>query len=127
MATTTLEASRAERVRADLEKLQGVWVTVSGRRHTELIVAGRRFTFRFVGGAVYMGTFELNPDEQPRTIDMRIEEGPAKHRGRTARCIYEFDGDLLRWCPTEPGSADRLIAFPPVADGRYLCTLFRRE
>ncbi len=33
----------------------------------------------------------------------------------------------LRWCPTEPGSNERLANFPEMDDRRYLHTLFRRD
>ena len=111
---------------ADLEQLQGAWVSAFGRRQSELLIAGRLFTVRFADGEVYMGAFQLNVSAWPKAIDMRVDEGPARHKGKIALCIYELDGDLLRWCPTEPGHEKRLKAFPPENDPKYLYTEFRR-
>jgi uncharacterized protein (TIGR03067 family) len=111
----------------DLERLQGAWLSVDGRRTAELLIAGRHFALRFLDGDLYMGTFDLSPHRSPKAMDMRIAAGPARHQGKLAFCIYEVAGDQLLWCPSEPGSDERLTAFPPVADRRFLCTVFRRE
>ncbi len=108
-------------VRPDLELMQGSWESVAGPKQARLLVAGRRFTFEFAGGDIYMGTFELAPGQ----MDMHVEEGPADHRG-TSKCIYHLDGGVLRWCPGRPGSGRRPAAFPDVADSRYLSLVFRR-
>jgi uncharacterized protein (TIGR03067 family) len=110
----------------DLDHLQGAWVSVFGRREADLLVAGRLFTVRFADGEVYMGAFQLNPAAWPKAIDMRVDEGPARHKGKIALCIYELDGDLLRWCPGEPGRETRPAVFPPENDPKYLYMEFRR-
>jgi uncharacterized protein (TIGR03067 family) len=112
--------------RTDLERLQGTWDSVFGRREAELLIAGGLFTMRFADGAVYMGAFRLEQAAWPRGIDMRIDEGPREHRGKIALCAYEIDGESLRWCAAEPGANDRLSAFPPENDPRYLYLEFRR-
>ena len=111
----------------DLERLQGTWIVVAGRREAELLVAGRLFTFRFKDGDVYMGAFWLDPTRSPRVMDMRIDEGPGKHRGKVALCVYDWDGEHLRWCPTEPGTTQRLTDFPSEDDLKYLPLVFRRS
>jgi uncharacterized protein (TIGR03067 family) len=108
--------------RSDLELLQGVWTSVAGPRETRLLIAGHRFTIEFVGGELYMGTFDLAPGK----MDMHIEEGPREHVGRFSRCIYQLEGGVLRWCPGRPGSDRRPTAFPDVDDPRYLSLVFRR-
>jgi len=113
--------------RQDLERLQGAWTSVSGRHPIELLIAGRNFCVKFKNGPLYMGTFRIDPDREPRTMDMLVTEGPEKHRWKTAPCIYEFEGDCLRWCPCEPGVQDRLEIFPPEDHLAYYCTLFKRE
>jgi uncharacterized protein (TIGR03067 family) len=104
-----------------------VWYSLAGRRDVELLVSGNHFTVRFADGDIYMGAFELNPTASPRSMDMRIDDGPAEHKGKTAFCIYELNGLVLRWCAAAPGSTKRLTAFPAVDDPRSLCLLFRRE
>jgi uncharacterized protein (TIGR03067 family) len=113
--------------RNDLEELQGVWATVSGRRAAEFLIAGNRFTVHFRDGDLYMGVFDLDAAARPRTMAMRIEEGPARHRGQTTLCIYELDGDTLRWCAAGPGSDERPPAFPAEDDPRFLALALRRE
>jgi len=117
----------AQETRADLEQLQGAWTSVSGRHPIELLVAGNLFAVKFLSGKIYMGTVDLDAGERPKEMVMRIDEGPVKHKGKFAVCIYELEGDTLRWCPTEPGSDDRLADFPNIDDGRYLCTVFQRQ
>jgi len=112
--------------RMDLERLQGTWASVEGRREAEFTFAGRQFTVRFKDGDVYTGVFDLVPDERPRTMIMWIHDGPAKHLGLTVMCIYDVCGDELRWCPSQPGADDPPAEFPPADDNRFLCTLLRR-
>jgi uncharacterized protein (TIGR03067 family) len=112
---------------SDLELLQGTWVSVSGRRQAEFVISGYLFAFRFQESETYLGTFRLGLENQPRAMDMRIDEGPARHRGKIARCIYVLNGDELRWCPAEPGAEERLTSFPPIVDSRFLSMVFRRE
>jgi uncharacterized protein (TIGR03067 family) len=111
----------------DLERLQGTWMAVSGRQHVEFVVSDYLFAMRFRDGETCLGTFRLGPQCRPKTMDMRIDEGPARYRGKIARCIYELDGDTLRWCPAEPGNEQRPSTFPSATDMRFLCLEFRRQ
>jgi len=110
----------------DTQALQGAWRCVAGRRAAVFLVAGSRFTLHFEDGVIYMGTFTLGGDGWPCQMDVRIDEGPAKHRGQVALCIYEFDGDTLRWCTASPGQADRPTAFLE-RDPLHLSLVFRRD
>jgi uncharacterized protein (TIGR03067 family) len=125
-ATSSAPSLTGTKPRTDLERLQGVWTFVSGPREVRLLVAGPRYAFEFVGGDLYMGTFVLDPYSDPKRMDMRIDEGPAAHRGQVALCIYHLEGDLLRWCPARLGADERLTGFPGVDDERHLCTVFKR-
>lgn len=108
-------------LRSDLDALQGVWVSVAGPREVRLLIAGRRYAFEFVGGELYMGTFDLAPGQ----MDMHIEEGP-EHLGCCTKCIYQLEGGVLRWCPGQPGAEKRPSRFHDVDDARYLSLVFRR-
>ena len=121
------ERVREEVARRDRERLQGVWVFVSGRREAQLLVSGEHFTMRFRSGDIYVGTYALDPTSRPRAMDLFIQEGPEPYRGKKAQAIYEFDGDHLIWCPAPPGQDDRPRAFPPADDYEHLCIIFRRE
>jgi uncharacterized protein (TIGR03067 family) len=109
-------------LRSDLDALQGAWESVAGPRQARFLVAGRKFSFEFAGGDIYIGTLDLAGSGQ---LDMHVEEGPADHRG-TSPCLYQLDGGVLRWCPGRPGSGKRPSRFPDVDDSRYLSLVFRR-
>jgi uncharacterized protein (TIGR03067 family) len=126
-AQVLIDTTADSEVPTDLERLQGAWVSVSGRREAEFIISGYLFAVRFKDGDTYLGMFRLGLEDRPRTMDMRIDEGPAHHRGKIARCIYELDGDGFRWCTGEPGQEKRLEDFPPEDSPKYLCLHFRRE
>jgi uncharacterized protein (TIGR03067 family) len=108
-------------------RLQGTWEFVEGIREMELLIAGDHFTARFKHGDIYLGTYRLDPSSRPRAMDMLITEGPDKHRGTTALCIYDFDGDRLIWSPAEPGTGTRPNVFPSLGDVKHLCVVFQRE
>ena len=123
LASSTTEATRPP---SDLDLLQGSWVSVAGPVEARLLIAGNHYAFEFVGGDVYMGTFDLAPGSGgPHHMDMRIEEGPTTDKGKTALCIYQVEGDVLRWCPARVGSGRRVSAFPRVDDTRYFSLVFR--
>jgi uncharacterized protein (TIGR03067 family) len=114
-----------------LEELQGAWASVTGPRPAELFVAGNHFIVRFQDGDVYVGAFDLGapspPAGRPRAMDMRIEDGPARHKGKTALCAYQLDGNTLHWCAATPGRRERPAAFPVAEGSPHLYVVFRRE
>jgi hypothetical protein len=124
---THITASGPPKTSADLDHLQGEWLTLEGRRAGELFILGQSFTLRFLDGTFYKGTFELLVDQSPQQMLMHIEEGPPRHKGKSAWCLYSLEVGLLRWCPAEPGSEEKLTAFPSLDDPRYLNTIFRRD
>ncbi len=126
-AVLELNRVREEAARRDKERLQGAWSFVSGKREAELVIIGDEFTMRFRNGDLYTGRFTVDPTHKPRAMDLVIDEGPEAYRGKTAMAIYEFDGDYLIWCPSEPGHGKRLRAFPPAEDRNTLCIIFRRH
>jgi uncharacterized protein (TIGR03067 family) len=109
-----------------VERLQGAWASTTSRR-VVFLVCGDRFTIHFAGGDIYMGSFDLDTKGRPRAMVVSIDEGPPRHKGQTALCFYEFDGDTLRWSTAGPGRTDRPTAFPTAEDPNYLCVVFRRE
>ena len=124
--TMSAPPARAHR-RTDLEQLQGIWKSIAGKHEARLLIAGHRFTFEFCDGQCqfYMGTFDLNPEATPPQMDMHIEEGPENYKGQLALCLYHLDGDILRWCPSKPGSTVRLTSFPSVDDHKYVSLIFK--
>ena len=122
-----LDEAREAAIHKDKERLQGTWNFVSGVREAQMLITGDHFAVKFKNGDIYLGVYTLDPTAKPRMMDMTIHEGPAKHRGKTSLVIYELDGEHLIWCPAEPGTGNRLSAFPPNDDTRHLCIVFRRE
>ena len=116
-------AATSAAIRQDFDLLQGAWATIAGPKEARLLIAGHRYAFEFVGGEVYIGTFDLAPGGE---MDMCIQEGPEDHRGQVAPCLYHVEGNGLKWGPGRIGSGRRLSAFPSVDDHKYLCLMFRR-
>jgi hypothetical protein len=121
MSTLAPAASRST-VRSDLDQLQGVWTSVAGRREARFLIAGHRFAFEFVGGDIYIGTFDLGAGGR---MDMHVQEGPEEYRGQVAPCIYHIEGGVLRWCPGRIGSGLQPTSFPSVDDDRHISLVFR--
>src|SRR5262245_58996525 len=96
----------------DLATLQGTWnitalesngqpmsdITFNG---AALVITGNHF--RSTGmGAIYEGTLELDPTQNPKAFDMLFTAGHAqgvRHRG-----IYKLDGDIWTLCVATEGS-----------------------
>ena len=111
----------------ELDALQGTWFSVAGRREAEMLISGNHFAVRFSDGDIYIGVFDLDHTEAPKTMAMRIHEGPVQHKGKTALCIYALDSHHLHWCAAPPGHSERLTAFPAEDVGRHLYLVFQRK
>jgi uncharacterized protein (TIGR03067 family) len=109
------------------KQLQGTWEFASGRWPCQLFFAAHNFAVRFQNGEVYMGIYTVDPTQKPAAMDMTIEEGPDRHRGLTSLCLYELDGDTLRWRPNEPGRDERHTEFTAGDVGKYPTLIFRRD
>ena len=127
MESQVLESTQQDAVYADRERLQGVWHFVSGSREAQLDIAGDRFTVRFRNGDTYQGNFTLHPVARPKRMDMEIAEGPDRHRGKKALCIYALDGNRLLWAANRPGETDPPLFFPPPEDRDHVHIVFERE
>ena len=114
-------------VMTDHDRLQGAWEFVSGRRPAQLIVSGHHCVVKFRNGDIYVGLFELDPAYRPKRMNVLVREGPERHQGKVSLGIYEFDGELFRWAPNDPGVEERLTTFPPEDDANHLTLVFRRE
>jgi uncharacterized protein (TIGR03067 family) len=90
----------------DFDALQGAWnvstLELEGNRMHEgvlrgsgIVIHGDQFETTAMG-ATYRGTFRVNAEVTPRTIDLHFHEGPEK--GNTALGIYELAGDSWQLC-----------------------------
>ena len=80
----------------------------------------------FRNGEVYMGTYRLAPGRKPKHIEMKIEEGPDRHRGKMSLGLYRIEGHRLHWSPGEPGG-ERPDTFPCADDRDCLYLVLERE
>lgn len=120
--------SAGEDAKSKKTDLEGTWKSVKkDSRAQQLKFTGNKFEAT-LDGKVYKGTFKLNNDENPLQIDMKITESPEdKHKGKTALGIYEFQGEKLRWCSSQPGRKRRPTQFAAtMGDARLLLASFKK-
>jgi uncharacterized protein (TIGR03067 family) len=105
----------------DRKKIQGTWAFVlieeagSKKSPRELKGMEDRFNWTFrsnqlvrnLGMEFVTGTFKLDAAKQPKAIDLCDYAG----KGKTARGIYTFDGELLKISLGSPQGGDRPAAF----------------
>ena len=107
-------------------KLQGTWTKEKDGKTIELTFADGTFAISF-GEKKIKGTYKTDAKKDPKHIDMTIKEGEPKFEGKTAHCIYEVNGDTLKWCANEPGKEGRPEAFPDTeGEGKTLYVIFKR-
>src|SRR4051794_7412841 len=92
---------------AELQQLQGTWragkIETGGRpvptqaaRRLSYVFASDRVTLVEGQEATGAGTVSVDPDANPKTIDVVMTSGPGC--ARSARGIYEVTGDHLTLC-----------------------------
>ena len=115
---------------SDQKRIQGTWKAVSGvaagknlpkPRVDDLTVvfSGDKMTVMTSNGS-RRSTFRLAATKKPKTIDLVDENG------QTAPGIYEFEGDTLRICLNQGGSA-RPSSFLTKPDSRLRLIVFQRK
>lgn len=101
------------------ERFQGFWQAVrvekSGKQEAAaavssftVLIKGNRVIFLNRGKAGEEITFQLDPEKDPKSIDMTPARGPRK--GKLHPGIYKFDEDRLLICWDSPGK-DRPTTF----------------
>src|SRR5262249_4089668 len=102
-------AADADADKKEKDKLDGAWNAISaesgGKKQSDANLAlafkGDEFSISFKKGDEEMiakGKFRVDPAKKPKTIDMKIEEGPEDATGRTTQGIYKLEGDELALC-----------------------------
>src|SRR5690349_2220695 len=104
-----------DRTADDQARMLGTWKIVRGEdqgkaaekdRFKDATVVITKDTIRIQNPDVqqnYVLSYTLNPSHDPKTIDMKVQEGP--DQGKTAKGIYTFTKDQhLKICYALPGN-----------------------
>ena len=108
----------ADSVPSDMADLQGTWVgNEAGEQGNKckLIIQGDTLEFHGPNPQEwYKGTFVLDEQTQPKTIDVHIREcGLSKYLDKVAKAIYSIEQNTFTLAGSEPGSQTRPAAFGP--------------
>jgi uncharacterized protein (TIGR03067 family) len=108
-------AAAEGKTKSDKELLQGTWTAVSGERdgqklnefqlkHWEQMIF-KDDTFTREGGEKKEGTYTLDPEKEPKEIDLNLT---VKCQATTWPGIYELKGNTLKLCfkPGRPTAFD---------------------
>jgi uncharacterized protein (TIGR03067 family) len=116
----------AQDAKKDTEKLQGKWVAETKGGKLEMTFDGDKFTV-LIDGETGKGTFKLNTSKNPKEMDMTVTESPtAEAKGKTALCIYAFDGEKLQWSSNSPGGNTRPKEFKEDSNEPYFYAVLKR-
>lgn len=116
------------------KKLEGTWsVTSVVRNRNELpaeqlkdlqtIFRDGRVAFKHGDTILSEGTFQLDPDKMPRTIDLTTKDTNGKES--TTLAIYDLTEDNLRICGAQPGE-ERPSEFAANDGSGHTLTTFQR-
>ena len=120
MALAVVLLLGADAAKDDSSKLQGTWQAVSSNKGGQDDPNADQHSMTFEKDTVVIkrgdrvilkGTFKLDAAKSPKHIDIDIEEGPEKLKGKTGHGIYELKDDTLKWAVAEPGETDRPTGF----------------
>lgn len=135
LAAFTLVAADSPEPAPNGNVIKGIWATVSittgGVKQPEDPTAGAALTAfdgtNFVQrqglDVVQEGTYTVNPDKSPATIDMKITSG--HEAGKTQLGIYQLDGQTLKLFVAPPGAAKRPKSFSS-SDSQNVFVVTRR-
>jgi uncharacterized protein (TIGR03067 family) len=102
--------------KADLDKLRGVWLTVSlvndGKKlvdeksppkgpATKLAYEGNKWMIRVGDKTVASGVFAIDATKKPKQIDIMDESGLKNEKTKLG--IYQVDGDMYKFCLAPDG------------------------
>src|SRR5438477_1255010 len=82
-----------EKIEGDLKKVQGEWTGRIMGQEALYTFKGRKLSIKGTTRSYEM-TVTMNPEAKPeKSIDLKIDEGPADAKGQTSPGIYKFEGD----------------------------------
>jgi RNA polymerase sigma factor (sigma-70 family) len=131
----TLAAADAPAVvKAELKKLQAMWVPVSGEvggveqdvaGAEQLEFDGKAFNTWHGGHLEEKGTIRLDPSRNPMEIDLTVLEG--KNEGTTHLAIYAWDGANVKFCMVREGHPRPTDFTTKSGDNRVLVIMKRQD
>jgi uncharacterized protein (TIGR03067 family) len=105
----------AGKTASDQKAIQGTWQPIKSEmrgsptpgdvREQRMVFSGDRFKLVEGDKVLIRGTFTLDDSKKPKVMEMRVSEGAGGDAEAPVHGIYELDGDNLKWCAAEPGSA----------------------
>jgi RNA polymerase sigma factor (sigma-70 family) len=110
--------ARAAEEPADLEAIRGTWAVASVEfqggespdadqvKKARWVIDGKEISVELAGEA-RKSSFTLDPDADPKAIDLVPLGGPENEKGKTFRGIYKIEGDELTLCLAGPADAAR--------------------
>ncbi len=104
-------------------ELAGQKLPAEALKTFKLILKGNDYTVETAAGAD-RGTIKLEPDKQPKAMDIIGVEGPNK--GKTFLAIFEMKGDTLRICYDLSGQS-RPTEFATKAGTALFLAVYKRE
>ena len=105
----------------DQKDIQGAWLpTAENPLLMGIKFEGNKFEADTPDGII-KGTFKLDADSNPRTIDLTVEDpANAQLQGKISLGIYKFEGGKLIWCANAPGRPNRPSRFASEEGGERL-------
>ena len=123
-----------DQARDDVKKMLGTWTLIQGedqgkpippdklKGHLVVISEKTMVANDKDNNKVFVMTYKLDPAQNPAAIDLTIVEGSDK--GKTARGIYAFEGDLLKLAYAFAGS--RPTTFTTRKGDKHLSFVMKR-
>ena len=139
MTGISVEA-REDPSKADLDKLQGTWLTISLTHDgktvvnempspkngpvTKLVYQGNQWTIKVGDKVVAFGYFAIDATKAPKEIDIMDQSGSKNEKTKLG--IYEFDGDTYKYC-LAPAGKPRPTEFRSREGSGYSLGISRRD
>ena len=113
VASLLFADDKPKEAKKDQDAIQGAWKVESiergGQKSTPpgvvLVMKGENYVVKENDQESEEGTFKLDSEKKPKTIDFKITKGNDKGKNQVG--IYSIEGDTVRICVALPGQDDR--------------------